>query len=191
MTVAIDGKTIRHSYSAEQKAGHVVTAFASRMQLVLGQVKTDEKSNGITAIPELLELFQVKDTVITIDAMRTQKDKDIAATIIEKGGDYVLAVKGKSEEPARQYRLASAQRTPRHKHKRAQSQGQYASTLEKDHGRTRKENVSSPTTRAGSKTLKISEASREWRGSIIPVTSLTRIAGSTRLTLKTITSFTV
>ena len=63
MTVAIDGTTIRHSYSAAQKASHVVTTFASRMQLVLGQVKSDEKSNEITAIPELLDLFQVKDTV--------------------------------------------------------------------------------------------------------------------------------
>lgn len=96
MTVAIDGKTICRSGSAEQNASHVLTAFASRMQLVLGQIKTDEKSNEITAIPELLELFQVKDTVVTIDAMGTQKN--IAAKIIEKGGDYVLAVKGNQKK---------------------------------------------------------------------------------------------
>ncbi|WOL41015.1 ISAs1 family transposase [Pyramidobacter sp. YE332] len=120
MTVAIDGKTICRSGSSEQKASHVLTAFASRAQLVLGQIKTDEKSNEITAIPELLDLFQVKDTVVTIDAMGTQKD--IAAKIIEKGGDYVLAVKGKSEETARRHHLAPAQRSSGHKHKRTQSQ---------------------------------------------------------------------
>lgn len=133
MTVAIDGKTIRHSCSTEQKTSHVVTAFASRMQLVLGQVKTDEKSNEITAIPELLDLFQVKDTVVTIDAMGTQKN--IAAKIVEKGGDYVLAVKGnqkKLHDDIIWHLRSEAQDTSTRELK---AKGQYASTLEKDHGR--------------------------------------------------------
>ena len=91
-TIEIDGKTIRRSGSKEQKARHVITAFASELELVLGQVKTDEKSNEITAIPELLKLFQIKGNIITIDAIGTQKE--IAQTIIEREADYVLAVKG-------------------------------------------------------------------------------------------------
>ena len=133
MTVAIDGKTICRSGSSEQKASHVLTAFASRAQLVLGQIKTDEKSNEITAIPELLDLFQVKDTVVTIDAMGTQKN--IAAKIIEKGGDYVLAVKGnqkKLHDDIIWHLRSEAQDTSTRELK---AKGQYAVTLEKDHGR--------------------------------------------------------
>ena len=94
-TVAIDGKTIRRSKGAEKKATHVVTAFASDLQLVLGQLATDEKSNEITAIPKLLDMFCGKGMVITIDAMGTQTE--IAEKIIEKGGDYVLALKANQE----------------------------------------------------------------------------------------------
>jgi len=96
--VAIDGKTARRSYRHNDKRGaiHVVSAWASLMGLSLGQVKTAEKSNEITAIPALLELLEVKGCIITIDAMGCQTD--IAKKIIEKQADTVLAVKDNQKQ---------------------------------------------------------------------------------------------
>lgn len=92
-TIAIDGKTMRGTSDKAlgKSAIHVVSAWASENKIVLGQVKTNEKSNEITAIPELLDLLVIKGSIITIDAMGTQKE--IAAKIIEKKADYVLALK--------------------------------------------------------------------------------------------------
>jgi len=92
--VAIDGKTMRGAYNGEDKKSpiHIVSAWASENGMVLGQVKTNEKSNEITAIPELLDLLTVKNCIITIDAMGTQTK--IAEKIIKKQADYVLALKG-------------------------------------------------------------------------------------------------
>ena len=87
----IDGKTLRGSKGADKRAKHVVTAFASELRLILGELAVDEKSNEITAIPKLLEMFCQKGMIITIDAMGTQTD--IAETIIKKKADYVLSVK--------------------------------------------------------------------------------------------------
>ena len=70
----------------------MVSAWASENRLVLGQVKTDEKSNEITAIPELLKLLEIKGCIVTIDAMGCQKK--IVGQIIDQGGDYVLGLKG-------------------------------------------------------------------------------------------------
>ena len=91
--IAIDGKTLRrsHNQAADKKAIHMVSAWASSNQVVLGQLKTEEKSNEITAIPNLLKLLEVSGCVITIDAMGTQKK--IAKTIIDKGADYILSLK--------------------------------------------------------------------------------------------------
>lgn len=90
--VAIDGKTLRGSHDGGQSPIHLVSAFASEAGIVLGQVKTSEKSNEITAIPELLEWLDVRGATVTIDAMGCQKA--IAEKIIAKGGDYLLALKG-------------------------------------------------------------------------------------------------
>lgn len=92
--VAIDGKTSRGSFDnqLEKSAIHIVNAWISSNSLILGQLKTSEKSNEITAIPQLLDMLFVKDCIITIDAMGCQRD--IAEKIIEKKADYVLAVKG-------------------------------------------------------------------------------------------------
>ena len=91
--IAIDGKTIRGAKSNGKKSAiHMVSAFACANSLVLGQVKTDEKSNEITAIPKLLELLSIEDTIVTIDAMGCQRE--ITSAIIDKGADYILAVKG-------------------------------------------------------------------------------------------------
>lgn len=92
--IAIDGKRLRRSHDGRlgKAAIHMVSAWASANRLVLGQVKTDEKSNEITAIPELLKLLVIKDCIVTIDAMGCQTN--IAQLIIDQGGDYVLALKG-------------------------------------------------------------------------------------------------
>jgi predicted transposase YbfD/YdcC len=92
--IAIDGKTLRQSYdSANAKAAiHVVSAWATQNRLVLGQCKVEDKSNEITAIPQLLRVLEVSGCVVTIDAMGCQKE--IARSIVERDGDYVLAIKG-------------------------------------------------------------------------------------------------
>ena len=89
--INIDGKTARGSGKGEEKALHVVSAWAGDEEIVLGQLAVDEKSNEITAIPKLLELFDVKGATITIDAMGCQTE--IAKKIREKKGNYILAVK--------------------------------------------------------------------------------------------------
>ncbi len=94
---AVDGKTARRSHDRKKGLGalHSVTVWASDFGLSLGQVACEEKSNEITAIPELLRLVDIKGTIITIDAMGTQKA--IAEQIIDSGADYVLALKGNQE----------------------------------------------------------------------------------------------
>ena len=92
--IAIDGKTLCNSIdeSIGGSAIHMVSAFATEARLVLAQQKVDKKSNEITAIPKLLDLLDLRGHIVTIDAMGTQRA--IAKQIIEKGGDYVLALKG-------------------------------------------------------------------------------------------------
>jgi len=89
--IAIDGKTLRGSAVGDLKGLHLVSAWATANCLSLGQVAVDEKSNEIPAIPKLLELLDVHGALVTIDAMGCQKE--IAAKIVERGGDYVLTVK--------------------------------------------------------------------------------------------------
>ena len=91
--VAIDGKTARRSYDRAGKQGaiHMVSAWATQQTLTLGQVKTDAKSNEITAIPQLLEMLALHGCIVTIDAMGCQRE--IAQQITDDGADYVLAVK--------------------------------------------------------------------------------------------------
>jgi predicted transposase YbfD/YdcC len=95
--IPIDGKTLRHSFDTEleQSPIHMVSAWASTNRLVLGQLKTDEKSNEITAIPELLRALDITGCIITLDAMGCQKA--IARQIIEQHGTYVLALKANQE----------------------------------------------------------------------------------------------
>ncbi len=92
-TIAIDGKSLRRSHDHGSGLGplHLVSAWASEQGLTLGQVATEEKSNEITAIPELIDRIDVKGAVVTIDAMGCQKE--IAGKIVAQEGDYVLAVK--------------------------------------------------------------------------------------------------
>ena len=90
--IAIDGKTICGSANTNHKAYHVVSAFAAENHLTLGELAVDEKSNEITAIPQLLDLIDVSGATVTIDAIGTQTK--IAEKIIEKKADYCLALKG-------------------------------------------------------------------------------------------------
>src|ERR1700733_1736880 len=92
--IAIEGKTSRRSglKNKGKAAIHMVSAFAARQRLVLGQVKVTEKSNEIIAIPKLLDLLTIEGAIVTIDAMGCQRD--IAEKIVDKKADYVLALKG-------------------------------------------------------------------------------------------------
>jgi len=130
--VAIDGKTVRHSFdrAAGKAAIHMVSAWASSHHLVLGQVKVDDKSNEIVAIPQLLEMLELGGTIVTIDAMGCQKE--IAARIHDQGADYVLALKGNQGTLHQDVELffQDAQKI-----RFRELPHSFHSTVEKDHGR--------------------------------------------------------
>jgi predicted transposase YbfD/YdcC len=92
--IAIDGKSLNQSYDRTHQLSslHLVTAWVSEHRLVLGQVKVDSKSNEITAIPEILKILDIKDCIVTLDAMGCQRK--VATDIISRGGNYVIALKG-------------------------------------------------------------------------------------------------
>ena len=92
--IAIDGKTVRRSFdrASGKMAVHMVNAYVHENHAVFGQLKVDDKSNEITAIPKLLEMLQLKEATVTIDAMGCQRD--IAQKIIDRGGHYIFALKG-------------------------------------------------------------------------------------------------
>jgi predicted transposase YbfD/YdcC len=133
--VSIDGKTLRHSFdtAAGQAPIHVISAWASQNRLVLGQLKVDDKSNEIPAIPALLALLDLRGCTVTMDAMGCQKE--IARQIIAQGGDYVLALKGNQgtlhTDVAEFFEDARARAFAGVAH-------QYTETVEKDHGRIEK-----------------------------------------------------
>lgn len=95
--ISLDGKTVRGAKSNGKPSPiHIVSAWASANNLVLGQVKTDEKSNEITAVPELLDCLSIENTIVTADAMSCQKA--IAKKIIDAKADYILALKGNQKQ---------------------------------------------------------------------------------------------
>ncbi|MDG3086438.1 ISAs1 family transposase [Vibrio hannami] len=106
--VSIDGKTLRGSYDRNDRQStiHMVSAYANANQLVLGQLKTDSKSNEITAIPALITMLDLRGAIVTIDAMACQTK--IAKAITSKGGDYLLAVKGNQGTLAKAIQAAFA-----------------------------------------------------------------------------------
>lgn len=126
--VAVDGKTLRGSHDGGQSPIHLVSAFASETGIVLGQVKTSGKSNKITAIPELLEWLDVRGAIDTINAMGCQKA--IAEKIIDKGGDYLLALKGNQSGLYDDVRLHFEQPAPA-----SLARMTFAETIDKGHGR--------------------------------------------------------
>jgi predicted transposase YbfD/YdcC len=106
--VAIDGKTLRGSYNRDDRLStiHMVSAYASANKLVLGQMKTQSKSNEITAIPALIKMLELRGALVTIDAMGCQTK--IATAIVKQGGDYLLAVKGNQSTLAQAIHTAFA-----------------------------------------------------------------------------------
>ncbi len=130
--VAIDGKTLRRSYDrkSNKAAIHMISAWATKNRVVLGQLKTEEKSNEITAIPQLLKLLEIKGCIVTIDAMGCQKA--IAKQIVEQQGEYVLALKANQghlyEEVEEFFRQAQ-------EHHFAGSSFSYHESEESNHGR--------------------------------------------------------
>jgi predicted transposase YbfD/YdcC len=137
--VAIDGKTLRRTYQEGGKKGaiHMVSAWSARQRLVLGQTRTAEKSNEITAIPDLLDLITVKGAVVTIDAMGCQKE--IAAKIIDNGADYVLALKGNQGSLRDDVELFFGEQKER---RFADAEMKRHQTLGKEHGRIETRTVS-------------------------------------------------
>src|SRR5262245_8933283 len=128
--IAFDGKTARRSHDAKNELGalHVVTAWAGEYGLALGQQVCEEKSNEITAIPELLRKIDVRGGIVTIDAMGTQKA--IATEVIRGKADYVLALKG-NQEPVHRAVIA-------HIHERLEGDLEGAeelTTTDRGHGR--------------------------------------------------------
>ncbi|MEA1875380.1 MAG: ISAs1 family transposase [Bacteroidota bacterium] len=156
--ISIDGKTMRGSKdSYHDKLGiHIVRAWANSNQLVLGQIKTSEKSNEITAIPKLLNMLNIEGCIITIDAMGTQTK--IAETIINKEADYILALKGNQ---------GSLKEDVQHTFQRQQPDST-DETIEKGHGRieTRKCEVINK--------LNFLDTKEQWKG----LNSLARVSAT-------------
>jgi predicted transposase YbfD/YdcC len=146
--VSIDGKTVRGSRDKFQakKAIHLVSAWANANQIVLGQVKVDDKSNEITAIPELLDQLDIEGDTVTIDSMGCQKE--IAQKIIGCQADYVLAVKGNQPNLEAQIEQSFQLEKP----------AETFETIEKGHGRIETRRCSLI------RDLKWVEAKEEWTG---------------------------
>jgi len=125
--IGVDGKTARGSATDTEKGVHLVSAWANNLGLVLAQVKTQEKSNEITAIPQLLAALDIAGCIVTIDAMGCQKK--IAADIIQKKGDYVLSLKENHPETYREVEESFP--------KEELGEPEYSDTT-KDHGRIEK-----------------------------------------------------
>jgi predicted transposase YbfD/YdcC len=130
--IGIDGKQLRRSHDHElgKAAIYMVSAWATANQLVLGQKKVDDKSNEITAIPELLKMLEITDCIVTIDAIGTQTE--IVKTIVNGGGDYLLSVKDNQghllDDIEYLFTVDAAKRFEKVPHS-------YAKTVNKGHGR--------------------------------------------------------
>jgi predicted transposase YbfD/YdcC len=130
-SVNIDGKTIRGSKNSKHPAYHVVSAWVSETHITLGELSVDEKSNEITAIPDLLDLIDIEGDIVTIDAMGCQTD--IAAKIRKAGADYVLALKDNHptfHEEVTEYFDWVEKEQPK-----SETTDRFKSKPEKDHGR--------------------------------------------------------
>ena len=139
--VALDGKALRRAVNKKQSPRYVVSAWANSNNLVLGQLKVEDKSNEITAVPELLRVLELAGSIVTNDAMGCQKK--IAKEIIEADADYVLALKGNQEnvhEEVKTFLDSTVEEQQRPRPKGAILPPELATlqtceTVEKDHGR--------------------------------------------------------
>ncbi len=130
--IGIDGKTIRRSRckTTGVAALHVVSAWATENRLVLGQKLVEDKSNEITAIPELLDIINVKDSIVKLDAMGCQKE--IAKKIKEKEADYLIALKGNQGNLLEEVKYYLEEEI---KDKKSKGKIERYKTTEKNHGR--------------------------------------------------------
>ncbi|NEX23396.1 ISAs1 family transposase [Thiorhodococcus mannitoliphagus] len=130
--IAVDGKTLRRSHNRGKglAALHLVSAWATANRVVLGQVATEAKSNEITAIPRLLEWLKLEGCIVTIDAMGCQTK--IAKQIIDRGGDYVLSLKGNQETLAAEVEEAFIEADA---NDYVDSDTDFVETVERSHGR--------------------------------------------------------
>ena len=139
--VALDGKALRRALNRDENPKYVVSAWAESNDLVLGQLKVDEKSNEITALPELLRVLELAGCIVTVDAMGCQKK--IAKEVIEADADYVLALKGNQETvhaEVKSFLDATLEEKQKKRPKgavipKAAVNLQQLETVEKDHGR--------------------------------------------------------
>lgn len=139
--VALDGKALRRALAKDQSVQYIVSAWAESNGLVLGQLKVADKSNEITAVPELLRVLELSGCIVTLDAMGCQKK--IAREIVEADADYVLALKGNQEkvhEEVQSFLDATLEEKQRQRPKGAPAPPavqtlQTLETVEKDHGR--------------------------------------------------------
>ena len=133
--IALDGKRLRRSYdlSNNQSAIHMVSAWASQNNLVLGQLKVEDKSNEITAIPKLLSVLELNGCIVTIDAMGTQVE--IAQMIVNQGGDYILSLKGNQGNLFEDTKQLCEWMF---KNNQQDMMGEKYQTIEKNHGRIEK-----------------------------------------------------
>jgi predicted transposase YbfD/YdcC len=139
--VSIDGKALRRAYDKKENLKYIVSAWAQENNLVLGQLKVEDKSNEITAVPELLRVLELSGCIVTLDAMGCQKNT--AKEIKEADADYVLALKGNQETVHQEVQQflddAVAElktwRAPGVKAWPAAAKLAMSETVEKDHGR--------------------------------------------------------
>jgi predicted transposase YbfD/YdcC len=139
--VALDGKALKRALNKEESVQYIVSAWAESNGLVLGQLKVADKSNEITALPELLRVLELSGCIVTIDAMGCQKK--IAKEIIESDADYVLALKGNQKKVHEEVRTflddalaeKKGERLPKAKLSKAAATLASFESVEKDHGR--------------------------------------------------------
>ena len=131
--ICIDGKTMRSNKSKGKRPSHIVSAWSREDGFCLGQKAVEEKSNEITAIPQLLEKIQIKGQIVTIDAMGTQKE--IVEKIRQKRADYVLAVKGNQGTLYEDLKVYLGDASIQEEIK---AQKNYRCTIEKAHGQVEK-----------------------------------------------------
>ena len=134
--VSLDGKTVRRSGNGEHKATHIETAYLSDLEIVLGQIAVDAKSNEITAIPKLLELLALKQCTVTIDAMGTHRE--ISEAILGKGADYIHPVKENQPKLLEDIRIYAEEDVLPVAKKDLKAARRYACTNDKGHGRIEK-----------------------------------------------------
>ena len=131
--VALDGKTVRRSANDEHKASHIETAYLCDLEIVLGQIDVDEKSNELTAIPKLLEMLALTNCTVTIDAMGTHRE--FAQQILGKGANYIFPVKENQPNLLNDIELYAEEDVLPVDKETLKSENRYAKTVDKGHGR--------------------------------------------------------